>query len=108
VEAMKKKIRIIGKATGFENSSLEILSVLYKSIPSNIYLKSITFEDGSHLILQGVAGKMSVVFGFLSTLEKQPNFHHVKTKHVTRITKKGGREEINFEMTCLLTKHGEV
>lgn len=108
VEAMKKKIRVIGNATGFENSSLEILSVLYKSLPSDIFLKSITFEDGSHLMLQGVAEKMSVVFGFLSTLEKQPNFHHVKTKHVTRTTKKGGREEINFEMTCLLTKHGEV
>ncbi len=108
VEAMKKKIRVIKDATGFENSSLEILSVLHKSLPADIYLRSITFEDGSHLILRGVAEKMSGVFRFLSTLEKQPNFHHVKTKHVTRASRKRGREEINFEMTCLLAKHGEV
>jgi len=108
VEAMKKKIRVIREATGFENSSLEILTVLHKSLPPDIYLKSITFEDGSHLVLQGVAEKMSGVFGFLSTLEKQPNFHHVKTKHITRARRKRGHEEINFEMTCLLAKHGEV
>ena len=108
VVAMKKKIKIIREATGFQNSSLEILSVLHRTVPSDIYLKAVTFEDGSHLILKGVAKKMSGVFGYLSILEKQPNFHHVKTKHVTRSVKKGGNGEVDFEMTCLLTKHGEV
>ena len=108
VEAMRRKIKLIGNIGGSENSSLEILAVLYKNIPRNIYLKSINFEDGSHLILKGVAEKMSGVFGFLSTLEKQPNFHHVQTKHVTRSTRKGGNGEIDFEMTCLLAKNDEA
>jgi len=108
VEAMKKKIKIIREATGFQNSSLEILSVLHRTVPSGIYLKAVTFEDGSHLILKGVAKKMSGVFGYLSILEKQKNFHHVKTKHVTRSGKRGRNGEVDFEMTCLLTNHGEV
>ncbi len=108
VEAMKKKIKIIREATRFQNSSLEILSVLHRTVPSEIYLKAVTFEDGSHLILKGVAKKMSGVFGYLSILEKQPNFHHVKTKHVTRSGKRGRNGEVDFEMTCLLTNHGDV
>ncbi len=108
VEAMRKKIKLIRDASGSENSSLEILTVLQKNIPSDIYLKSINFEAGSHLILKGVAEKMSGVFGFLATLEKQPNFHHVRTKHVTRSTRRGGNGEIDFEMTCLLTKNDET
>jgi len=108
VEAMRKKIRLIGDATGFQNSSLEILSVLHRTLPPDVYLKSVTFEDGSYLVLQGVSEKMSAVFGLLSTLEKQPQFHHVKTKHITRSARKGGQEEINFEMTCLLTNDGET
>ncbi len=108
VQAMRKKITLIRDASGAENSSLEILTVLHKNIPSDIYLKSINFEDGSHLILKGVAEQMSGVFGFLATLEKQPNFHHVKTKHVTRSTRKGGNGEIDFEMTCLLARNEEA
>jgi Tfp pilus assembly PilM family ATPase/Tfp pilus assembly protein PilN len=108
VEAMRTKIKLIRDASGSENSSLEILTVLHKNIPADIYLKSINFEAGSHLILKGVAEKMSEVFGFLATLEKQPNFHHVRTKHVTRSTRKGGKGEIDFEMTCLLAKNDEA
>jgi len=108
VEAMRKKIRVIRDASGSESSSLEILDVLHKNMPLDIYLKTIIFEDGSHLILKGVAKQMSGVFGFLATLEKQPNFHHVQTKHVTRSTRKGGKGEIDFEMTCLLAKNDEA
>jgi Tfp pilus assembly PilM family ATPase len=108
VQAMKKKIKIIRETTEFQNSSLEILSVLHQSIPSDIYLKAITFESGSHLILKGVSKKMSGVFRFLSILEKRPNFHNVKTRHVTRSGKKGGKEESDFEITCLLGKGNEV
>ncbi len=108
VEAMKKKIKIIRDTIRFEDSSLEILYVLHKSLPPDIHLKAITFEDESHVILKGVSKKMSGAPGFLSTLEKQPNFHHVKIKHVTRSGRKGGNEENDFEITCLLTKHGEA
>jgi len=108
VVALKKKIKIISDTTRLQNSSLEILSVLYKIIPSDIYLKAITFEEGSHLILKGVSRKMSTVFEFLSVLEKHPNFHHVKTKHVSRSSREGGNEETDFEIICPLTEANEV
>ncbi|MBW8057867.1 MAG: hypothetical protein FVQ86_07590 [candidate division NC10 bacterium] len=108
VEAPKRNIKIIRDATRVQHSSLEILSVLHKIIPSDIYLKDITFEEGLHLILKGVSRKMSTVFEFLSILEKQPDFHHVKTKHVSRSGNKGGIEETDFEITCLLSEDNEV
>jgi hypothetical protein len=50
---------------------------------------------------------MSTVFEFLSILEKQPNFHHVKTKNVTK-SGRGKKREILFEITCPLTKNNEI
>lgn len=108
VEALKKRIKIIRDATRLQNSSLEILSVLYRIVPSDIYLKAITFEEGSQVVLKGVSKQMSTVFEFLSILEKQPNFHQVKTKQLTRSGEKGRNEETDFEITCPLAKDDEV
>ena len=76
--------------------------------PSEIYLHGITFQEDSHVILKGVSQKMSTVFEFLSILEKQPNFHHVKTKNVTKSGSRGKKRVINFEITCPLTKKNEI
>ncbi len=108
VQALKKKLRIIRGATGLENSSLEILSVLHRVVPAEIYLNGITFEEGSKVTLKGVAQKMSTVFEFLSILEKQPNFSHVKTKSVTKSGSRGKKREILFEITCPLAKKNEI
>src|SRR5439155_7627167 len=78
VEALKKRLKIIREAERRENSSLEILSVLHRSTPPEISLKSIAFDEDSHVVLKGVTQKMSTVFEFVSTLEKLPNFHQVK------------------------------
>lgn len=104
IEVLKKRIQIIRHATRLQNSSLEILSVLLRIIPSDIYLKAITFEEGSQVVLKGVSKEMSTVFEFRSILEKQPNFKNVKTKHVTKSGNNGGNEETDFEITCPLTK----
>jgi Tfp pilus assembly PilM family ATPase/Tfp pilus assembly protein PilN len=108
VQALKKKLRIIRGATGLQNSSLEILSVLNRVVPTEIYLSGITFERGSKVVLKGVARRMSTVFEFLSILEKQPNFHHVKTRNVTKSGSRGKKREILFEITCPLTKNNEI
>ena len=108
VEALRKKIRIIRDATGLRNSSLEILSVLQRIIPSDIYLTGITFQEDSHVILKGVARKMSTVLSFHSSLEEQPNFQDVKTKNLTKSGNKGKKREVLFEITCPLTKKNEI
>ena len=108
VEALKKKIRIIRGATGLQNSSLEILSVLHRITPLGIYLTSITFQENSHVILKGVAQKMSTVLDFHSSLEEQPNFQDVKTKNLTKSGNKRKKREILFEITCPLTKKNEI
>lgn len=108
VEALKKRLRIIREAERPENSSLEILAVLHKNTPPEIYLKAIAFEEGSHVVLKGVSQKMSTVFEFVSTLEKLPNFHQVKAKHATRSGSKEGSDEIDFEINCPLSKKNEA
>ncbi len=108
VEALKKKIRIIRGATGLRNSSLEILSVLHRITPSGIYLTGITFQEDSHVILKGIAQKMSTVLLFHSSLEELPNFQDVKTKNLTKSGNKGKKREVLFEITCPLTKKNEI
>ncbi|MCZ6563948.1 MAG: PilN domain-containing protein, partial [Deltaproteobacteria bacterium] len=91
-----------------QNSSLEILSVLHRITPLGIYLTGITFQENSHVILKGVAQKMSTVLDFHSSLEEQPNFQDVKTKNLTKSGNKGKKREILFEITCPLTKKNEI
>src|SRR5436309_9756918 len=108
VEALKKKLKIIRAAERLENSSLEILSVLHRSTPPEIYLKTIAFEEQSQVVLKGMTQKMSTVFEFVSTLEKLPNFRQVKAKNATRSGSKDGSDEIEFEITCPLAKKNET
>src|SRR5712692_3331174 len=108
VETLKKRLKIIREAERRENSSLEILSVLHRSTPPEIYLKSIAFEEQSHVVLKGMTQKMSTVFEFVSTLEKLPNFRQVKAKNATRSGSKDGSDEIEFEITCPLAKKNET
>jgi len=108
VDALKKKLKMIRAAERIENSSLEVLSVLHRSTPPEIYLKSIAFEEQSHVVLKGMTQKMSAVFEFVSTLEKLPNFHQVKAKNATRSGSKDGSDEIEFEITCPLAKKNET
>ncbi len=61
VEALKKKLKIIRAAERLENSSLEILSVLHRSTPPEIYLRTIAFEEQSQVVLKGMTQKMSTV-----------------------------------------------
>lgn len=108
VEAVKKRLKIIREAERLENSSVEILAVLHRSTPPEISLKAIAFDEDSHVVLKGVTQKMSTVFEFVSTLEKLQNFHQVKAKHATRSGSKDGSDEIEFEITCPLTKKHEA
>jgi Tfp pilus assembly protein PilN len=108
VDALKKKLKMIRAAERIENSSLEVLSVLHRSTPPEIYLKSIAFEEQSHVVLKGMTQKMSTVFEFVSTLEKLPNFRQVKAKNATRSASKDGSDEIEFEITCPLAKKNET
>ncbi len=108
VEALKKKLKIIRAAERLENSSLEILSVLHRSTPPEIYLRTIAFEEQSQVVLKGMTQKMSTVFEFVSTLEKLPNFRQVKAKNATRSGSKDGSDEIEFEITCPLAKKNET
>jgi Tfp pilus assembly protein PilN len=108
VESLRKKIKILKEAARLQNSSLEILSVLHKTLPSEIYLKAVTFQEGSQVTLKGVSQRMSAVFEYVAILEKLPNFRQVKTRHVTKSGDKGGNEEADFEITCPLRRGNEV
>src|SRR5437773_6816064 len=108
VDSLRKRLRIIREAERRENSSLEILSVLHRSTPPEIYLRTIAFEEQSQVVLKGMTQKMSTVFEFVSTLEKLPNFRQVKTKNATRSGSKDGSDEIEFEITCPLAKKNET
>jgi Tfp pilus assembly PilM family ATPase/Tfp pilus assembly protein PilN len=104
VEMLQKNIKAIRNLMGVQNSSLEVLSQLYRLIPPKIYLTTISFKEGEFLNLNGMAQEMSDVFQFVSVLEKQPGFHQVKIKNVTKREKEGEPGQTQFEITCLFTQ----
>jgi type IV pilus assembly protein PilM len=107
VDTDKKKIKLIRGMMKPANSALETLSVVHRSIPPDLYLRAVTFDEGAQVVLKGASPKMSSVFEFASVLEKLPNFHQVKTRQVTRSGKEG-KEEAEFEIVCPLAKDEEA
>ena len=108
VERLRKEIKIVKESRDIQSSSIEVLSLLYKLIPPEIYFNAVTFKKREYLILTGAAEEMSDVFKFVTVLEKQPVFNNVKIKQLTKRKKQGGREQSDFEITCFLTgEHGQ-
>lgn len=107
VERLRKEIKIVKEARDIQNSVIEILSLIYKLVPPEIYFNAITFKKREHLILTGVSEEMSDVFKFVSVLDKQPGLNHVKIKHITKRKRQGGKEQSDFEITGFLVREHE-
>ncbi len=107
VEKLKKEIKIIKESRKVRNSSIDVLSLLHRLVPPEIYLATITFKEGEELTLTGIAQEMSDVFKFVSVLDKQPGFDHVKIKRVAKKTGEGEKGQSDFEIAGFLTTKNE-
>ncbi len=83
--------------------SLETLNELYAVTPLEIEYSDIRYDEQGRFSIKGTAESMSVVFGFVDTLEKSKYFKDVKTKYTTK-RKEGSRDVTDFEIAATLER----
>ncbi len=102
LEEIEKRIEFIGQRSRKGISGLDILYELQKSMPGEVSLINLTYEQDKHLILRGQTLELSRVFEFVSQLEKSAVFKNfnIKVRYATKKRIQAG-EVIDFEIVCV-------
>lgn len=104
VEGLEKtstKVMIIKSFLNKKNHSLDLLSELYRLVPDNIYLRSVSVDGKGAVNIKGTATAMSEAFSFVTALENSKFFKNVAAQN-TSSRKEGAKEVSDFEITCML------
>ncbi len=99
-EKMIKKINAVQLQIKQKGSAVFCLSELYKIIPDNITLVSLSYDE-SKMVLQGSSRDMSYVLNFITTLERTQAFYNVELKFATKRSSSEG-EFTDFQIICLV------
>ncbi len=95
------KIKIIKDYLSKRGHSLEMLNVLYETIPDNIYLNHIRVSEDNQFSIEGTSQSMSTVFNFVKDIEKSKYFKDTKTEYTTK-RKEDGKDLTDFKITTTL------
>lgn len=85
--------------------SLDTLTELYDTLPLEVKLSEIKYEDGEKFLVKGTSATMGAVFNFVSNLEKSDRFTGVKTKYVNS-RNDNGVDVADFEIDALIQHKG--
>lgn len=109
LEKLKSKVRQIHRVTRTENSPLDILTTLHKSIPKEVYLKKVTFTaERGQVILQAASKTREAALLFAEGLKKQTIFKQPSIGSITtRAATDQSPEEFDFDITCELRREHE-
>jgi hypothetical protein len=101
LEEIDTRLKILASRAEKRLSSLEVFYELNKTLPGAISLTSLAYEENSQIILHGQAQTLSIIFEFVSQLEKLPAFKNftVKVKYATQNKSQTG-DRVDFEITC--------
>ncbi len=102
LENMINKTRSLRDYLQARQLPLEAIRELYRIVPDEIYLSSITMDDTGSISLAGISDSMSKVFAFVTALEESPLFENVKTKSTTA-KKERSKDVAAFEIVLKLS-----
>ena len=98
---MQRKLRFVKNQLGQRFLSIEILKELYKITPEGIFLNIFIYERGNQVVLKGISKQMSLVFNYVSILEKSEFLKNAQVRFATKRNIKG-EEFTDFEIVCAL------
>ena len=87
--------------------TLDVMDELYRLTPDEIYLQSVFMDEGGLVNIQGISESMSIVFNFVSALDKSELFKNVNPKSTTD-TKDRGKDVAAFTIEFRLEGTEEV
>jgi Tfp pilus assembly PilM family ATPase/Tfp pilus assembly protein PilN len=74
------------------------MALLFRSMPSEVFLTSVDFREGNVFTFTGTADSMSMVFSLVTELENSASFKDVKVDF-TRSRRQSGKEVADFGLT---------
>lgn len=92
---------IIKKFLSKKGGALFVLVELYNATPKEVFLSSISFQDGETIVFTGTADSMSRVFSLVTDLENNQYFKNVKVDF-TKSRRIEGKEVADFGLTLSL------
>ncbi len=101
LDFVAQKTQIIKDYTSERLVSLDIIETLYRLIPDEMYLQSITLEDNGSLSIEGTSESMARVFDLNTALVGSPLFKNVKIKS-TASKQERGKEVAAFAISFRL------
>lgn len=107
LEQVSDKINRIRNYLSDIGSPLDALMTLYETLPLEVRISDIKFEEGQKFSVKGTSGTMGPVFAFVTNLEKSKKFTSVKTKYVTA-RNEGGKDVQDFEINTVFASSGQT
>lgn len=101
LEHISEKTAIIKDHLNNRLVSLDAINELYRIIPEEIYLNSISLDENGTITIQGTSESMSRVFSLVGALEESDVFKSVKTNSTTA-KRERGKDVAAFELTFKL------
>ncbi len=97
LEQLDEKSQVVKDYLAGRGESLGTLVELYETLPKDVRLSGIKYEDGERFSVKGTSTTMASVFAFVANLEKSNKFKSVKTKYVTT-RNENGLDVADFEI----------
>lgn len=101
LERMYAKTQVVKDYLEKRGASLEALSEVYETLPDDVRILDVRYDEGTRFTIKGTSTTMASVFSFVSELDRSKLFKNVKTKYVTT-RKDAGKDVSDFEITCLI------
>ncbi len=105
LEQLFLKTQVIKDYLANRGRSLETVIELVDTLPKDVRLSDIKYEDGEKFSVKGTSKTMGSVFAFVSNLDKSAKFKNVKTKYVTT-RNEDGVDVADFEIAMNIKKEG--
>lgn len=97
------RVSLVKKYLSTRGYPVKVLAELYDIMPPDMEASDIRFDDLNKFTVRGTAESMSVVFAFMSAMEKSKYFKDVKAAYTTK-RREGSKDLADFEITALFKK----
>jgi Tfp pilus assembly protein PilN len=101
LEEMDKRLRLLNSRSQDRLATLAIIKGISQTIPAQLVLSSLAYEEKGQVTLHGQTQDLNSVFDFVSKLEKTPAFSHmnIKVRYATQKMTQSG-DIVDFEILC--------
>jgi len=101
LEEIERRLDMLRERASRKQAFIDIFYELIESLPREVSLVNVSYEEGADLSLRGQCADLNPVLGMVAEIEKKPLFkgYSVKVRYATKKKTRGG-ELLDFEVNC--------